>query len=117
MARLPRLLLVALSILTNVALTRAASAPPPPKVGDMMHLQFIDTAGNDIELSNYRGRIVIVHFWSPANQPSMDQADSLVQIEHRYAGKGIALIGIDMDHDAAQMRKAATASGFDWPQY
>ncbi len=74
-----------------------------PKEGDAEHrtriadLAFADLEGNTGNLSDYRGKIVLVNFWASWCAPCRKEMPDLVRISKEYASKGVAVLGVAMD--------------------
>jgi thiol-disulfide isomerase/thioredoxin len=97
-------------------------APPhalakPPAVGDAVQLRFTAPDGKTIDLRDMRGKIVLIDCWASSSAPSMQDADHITQIEHRYGPKGLVVIGINFDAKIDDMHKAEQAHQFDWPEH
>jgi len=97
-------------------------APPPalakpPVVGEVVQLRFTAPDGKTIDLRDMRGKIVLIDCWASSSAPSMQDADHITQIEHRYAPKGLLVIGINFDAKTDDMHNAEQAHHFDWPEH
>jgi thiol-disulfide isomerase/thioredoxin len=86
-------------------------------VGDKPTLKFKSADNKPIDLSQLKGKLVIVDFWATWCGPCMGEAPHMVSINQKYAPKGLQLIGISLDQDKSKMLEVAKSSGFVWPQY
>ena len=68
-----------------------------------------DTQGKTVKLSDYRGKIAVLHFWSAACPFVKRYEERLQKITSDYAGKGVAVLGIDSNDNEtpAEVQKAA----------
>lgn len=107
-------LVAAVGLVAGISL---GAAPAPPAVGKPVSLHFQAFDGSEVDLHSLRGKLVLVHFWASTSDACMREAEHVTQIEHRYAGKGLVVIGIDLDRKSEDMEKAAKKYRFDWPEY
>jgi len=60
-----------------------------------------DLAGKKLALSAYRGTVVLLNFWATWCGPCREEIPSLVSLQEKYRNKGLQIIGISLDDDAA----------------
>jgi cytochrome c biogenesis protein CcmG/thiol:disulfide interchange protein DsbE len=53
--------------------------------------------GNDIRLSDYRGKVVIIDFWATWCPPCKAEIPGFVELYKQYADDGLEIIGISLD--------------------
>lgn len=53
--------------------------------------------GEDITLSNYRGKVVLLDFWATWCGPCVYSIPELVRIQEKYRNKGLIVLGVSMD--------------------
>src|SRR4051812_36563864 len=106
-------LLFALAVLFCIAPAAFAEV----KVGDKPVLSFHAVDGTPINLTQLRGKMVIVDFWATWCEPCMAEADHMVMIKDQYTSRGVQIIGISLDSSKPMMLKVAKEKGFTWPQY
>lgn len=56
-----------------------------------------DLRGKQVSLSSLKGRVTVVTFWSPANQRSMSQLESVMPLYNQLHSSGLAAVGVSMD--------------------
>ncbi|MHB8058105.1 MAG: peroxiredoxin family protein [Desulfuromonadaceae bacterium] len=56
-----------------------------------------DLNGNKITLSNYRGKVVILNFWSTTCGPCLAEIPSLVTLQREFKNQGLVILGIALD--------------------
>ena len=66
---------------------------------------FIDTAGNEIALSRFKGKYVYIDCWATWCGPCRAQIPHLKKLEERYAGKDIAFVSISSDSNREKWQR------------
>jgi peroxiredoxin len=86
------------SILAATALAEQTLTPIPGKVmAPDFSLQ--DTNGKTHRLSDYRGRPVIINFWTTWCPPCREELPSMNRAWHQIEEEGIAMLAINMGED------------------
>ena len=80
----------------NAART-AAPEPDAERRTRIPDLAFVDLEGNAENLSDYRGKIVLVNFWASWCTPCREEMPDLVRISKEYASRGVVVLGVAMD--------------------
>jgi peroxiredoxin len=68
-------------------------------------------AGQEVKLSDYKGKVVIVNFWATWCGPCRAEIPSFVNLRERYHDRGLEVIGISLD-EGDQDAVAAFAERF-----
>ena len=58
-----------------------------------------DLSGKSFSLSDIKGQVVIVDFWATWCGPCVMSIPELVDLQEKYEGKGLVVIGISVDDD------------------
>lgn len=74
-----------------------------------------DIEGNRIELSDLRGKIVILHFWKSDAPASLDVLPQYRELLKRYGDKPFAILGINGDRDIETARATSGRERMTWP--
>lgn len=75
-----------------------------------------DLANQPVTLDNYRGRIVLIHFWATFCLPCRDEMPALESLWQRYGADGLVVLGIAADRGSIEVvRDFAQESGLTFP--
>ena len=102
------------TILTILACsTLALSAAEPAKVGQSMPKlsQLLPGA----TLPNTSGKVVLVDFWASWCGPCKASFPALNRLHEKYASKGLVIIGVGVDDDAAKYKEFSGKMGAKFP--
>jgi thiol-disulfide isomerase/thioredoxin len=62
-----------------------------------LDLRFPDLDGREVDLSKYRGKVVLLDFWATWCVPCMEQMPHLVEVFEKYHAQGFEVIGVTDD--------------------
>lgn len=82
-------------------------------------LQGADSAGRQIRLSDYKGKIVVLLFWSSGSTDDLDHLLELTaSMQKKFADKPFALIGVNNDPvETLKALQGPADSKVTWPNY
>jgi hypothetical protein len=100
----------------------ARYAPGKARQADELHqpfeLWFEDAlSGDGVSISDYRGKPVIVAFWSPSHSNSRVRHRTMRKLLEGYGRDRLACVGICLDNDEHAMRNHCADHGVTWPQW
>ncbi len=58
-----------------------------------------DLNGNDVSLSQYRGKVVLINFWATWCDPCRVEIPWLIEMQEKYGPRGFVVLGIAMDEE------------------
>lgn len=71
--------------------------------------------GENVRISEHRGEVVVVSFWSGSCNTCRAQLNALDRIAKTYASAGLTVIGVNLDDDRARAEKFARAQDVQFP--
>ncbi|MBI2479644.1 MAG: redoxin family protein, partial [Planctomycetia bacterium] len=85
-------------------------------VGRSIQLQGKTHDGRSLDLSSYRDRVVLIHYWATWCEPCQEDLKEIRALQARYGAKGFAAIGINLDSDAKSLTDYLRETSLPWPQ-
>ena len=71
-------------------------------------------SGENVRLSEHRGEVVVVSFWSGTCNTCRAQLEALDRIAKTYASAGLTVIGVNLDDNPLRAEKFARAQDVDF---
>ena len=71
--------------------------------------------GENVRLSEHRGEVVVVSFWSGTCNTCRAQLEALDRIAKTYGSAGLTVIGVNLDDNFARAEKFARAQDVQFP--
>ena len=103
----------------------SAQKPIPPRdqkeIDTASNVQIAKLGGGTFKLSDYRGKVVVVDFWSTDCAPCVRLVPQLAQLSKKYRDQGLEVIGLTSDEreneqqvvDFLKKRDADYTVGYD----
>lgn len=77
-------------------------------------VSFTDIDGNEIKLSDFSGKVVILDFWASWCPPCKASIPFYNRMYEKYADKGLVIIGADVNEENDVIRSAAKDLGIKY---
>ena len=85
-----------LPVRTDTGVVKADS----PSTGELEpQLTLKDLNGNDVSLSQFKGKVVLVNFWATWCEPCRVEIPWLIQLQQKYGPRGFEVVGIALDDE------------------
>jgi peroxiredoxin len=72
-------------------------------------------SGDNVRISEYRGQIVVVSFWSGSCNTCRAQLEALDRISDTYGSAGLVVLGVNLDENLVRAEKFARAQEVSFP--
>jgi peroxiredoxin len=106
-------------ILTILLLLTFSGCTSRPEAIDAPDFTLKSITGEDITLSDYRGKVVLLDFWATWCGPCMQSIPELVRLREKYKDKGLVVLGISVDTtaqaDDGQLKKFMRTFSIKYP--
>jgi thiol-disulfide isomerase/thioredoxin len=79
-------------------------------------LSLLTPEGKKINLSSFKGRVVLVDFWASWCGPCRRANPDLVRLYAKHKGKGFEILGVSLDEESTAWKAAIEKDGLAWPQ-
>jgi hypothetical protein len=103
---------LAISLLLFVAPIASAAVA----VGDSPELRGRATNGSDVDISKWRGKLVVIDFWIGRIDANKNDERALGQIYKDYHAKGVEIVGICCERRISDVQRYITELDIPWPQ-
>lgn len=89
--------------------SRARTAGNEPRDKTAPNFSLRDADGKSVQLSDYRGKVVLLNFWATWCGPCRIEIPWFVDFERQYKDRGFAVIGVSMDEEGWSAIKPFTS--------
>ncbi|UCE40510.1 MAG: TlpA family protein disulfide reductase [Candidatus Aminicenantes bacterium] len=103
---------LALFVLVNADVACAVKQDPP--VAPDFNLK--DLKGNNITLSSYKGKVLVLNFWATWCAPCRAEIPDFIEVYDEYKNKGLEILGVSVDEISAdQVQKFVERNRMNYP--
>jgi len=105
---------IALALRVHAAAGADARTPEAPRAAPDFSRKGLDHG--EVTLSAFRGQVVLLNFWATWCEPCLAEVPRFAEWQQRYGGRrGLQILGVAMDDDAAPVRTAYRKYGLNYP--
>lgn len=80
-----------------------------------LHFTLKDMNGHDVNLEQYKGKPLLVNFWSTTCGPCQLETPELVDLAAKYKDRGFSIVGISIDDTPTDIRAFANQYKVTYP--
>jgi peroxiredoxin len=99
--------LLIVSIVVNAQLTIGQAAP---------EISLPDAKGNTVNLSSFKGKVVLIDFWASWCRPCRAANPGVVKLYKKYKDKGFEVFGVSFDEKTSAWKRAIKADKITYSQ-
>jgi thiol-disulfide isomerase/thioredoxin len=85
--------------------------------GTVVDIKFTAVDGTEVDLSQMRGKVVLVDFWATWCGPCVGEVPHVVEAYKKYHDQGFEIVGISLDSDQKRLTDFISQKEMTWPQY
>jgi thiol-disulfide isomerase/thioredoxin len=86
-------------------------------LGQPMALQFTAVDGRPVDLTQFKGKVVLIDFWATWCGPCRGEIPDVKKTYEKYHSKGFEIVGISLDQDKSTLTNFVAENKMDWPQF
>jgi thiol-disulfide isomerase/thioredoxin len=84
-------------------------------VGNPIEIKGTTVEGKPFDISEYKGKVVLVDFWATWCGPCIGELPNVKQNYDLYHAKGFEVVGISLDDDVERLKEFLVQEGIKWP--
>ena len=110
-----KLLIIVFTILVSLILITSGCTASCPEMGkDAPDFTLQTTDGGSVNLSDFRGKVVILNFWATWCGPCEFETPFFQAIHDEQADKGVVVLAIDVKESGSTVRNFANSKGMTY---
>jgi len=82
-----------------------------------MELKYTAVDGIKVDLSQMRGKVVLIDFWATWCGPCVAEMPKVIDAYKKFHSQGFEIVGISLDQDKGTLLAFTKKNGMTWPQY
>ena len=77
----------------------------------------LDLDKNEVSLSDFQGKIVVLNFWATWCPPCRDEIPDFIEVNNLYKDKDVQIIGVSIDTDMKALEDFVEEFGINYPTW
>jgi thiol-disulfide isomerase/thioredoxin len=86
-------------------------------IGEPFALRFKSLKGEEVDIANYKGSVVLIDFWATWCGPCMRDLPQTVALYDKFHGGGLEIIGVSLDQERDTLERVLRIKKIPWPQF
>ncbi|MCO6046633.1 redoxin domain-containing protein [Aeoliella sp. ICT_H6.2] len=83
-------------------------------IGKAMPLAGDAVGGGKVDLSGYRRKYVLIHYWASWCEPCKEDIEELKVLHNKYSRRGFDIIGVNLDSSVSEAEKYLSKNRLPW---
>lgn len=108
--------LIILAVVTKFSTTTEAQMIVPNITDPRLDFTLASHKGDSVSLSSLKGKVLLIDFWASWCVPCRYSNRGLVKLYSKYKDKGFEILGVSVDEDVKDWKKAITKDKITWIQ-
>ncbi len=96
------------------ALAAGGACPANAKPANL-NFTLKDVQGKNVRLSDYKGKVILLDFWATWCVPCKQEIPGFIELQKRYGGRGLLIIGLSVDDSLNMAKTYATQMKMNYP--
>ncbi|MGZ4789114.1 MAG: TlpA family protein disulfide reductase [Terriglobales bacterium] len=113
--KFPVTLLIGLLIVAGGCKPRPSLTPSSTNHSVAPQFSLTDINGQKLDLSSYRGKVVLLDFWATWCAPCRTEIPHFIDMQNKYGSQGLQIIGISLDDSAKPVEKFYAEQKMNYP--
>src|SRR5690348_16729547 len=84
---------------SSTSTSAGSSSGTAASLAEEPNVTFKDLHGNNVALSSFKGKVVLVNFWGTWCEPCRGEIPILIAMQQKYADKGFTVLGVATNDD------------------
>ncbi len=98
----------------NGQAARAAACAPDAKTANL-NFTLTDLDGNDLDLSAYKGKVILLDFWATWCGPCKVEIPYFIELYEQYRSQGLQVLGFDVDDPLPVLKQYVQEMKMNYP--
>jgi thiol-disulfide isomerase/thioredoxin len=110
--------LLGVSLLVAMSASVAAQTPGACEAKGRpakLNFTFKDVDNRKVSLSEFKGKVIILDFWATWCVPCKAEIPGFIDLQKKYGGRGLQIIGLSVDDSMATAKKYAVEMKINYP--